>query len=105
MMRKKTTLFVVSANGYGKRTKLSQFPRQSRGGKGVAAMRLAKATGPLAAATVVSDRDRVVLVTAKGKIADIAIRHVPTSGRSTRGSVIAGMRARDSVRRLVKLGR
>jgi len=99
----KDSVFVVSANGYGKRTRVSQFPRQSRGGKGVVAMRLTKATGPLAAATVVSEEDRVVLVTAKGKIADIAIRHVSAAGRSTRGSVIAGMRAGDTVRRLVKL--
>jgi len=97
-------MLVASSAGYGKRVRLSEFPRQGRGGKGVVAMKLTKATGPLAAAVVVSKKERVVLISEKGSIADVAVQHVSLAGRSARGAVIAGLRAKDTIRRLVNLG-
>ncbi|NOZ05322.1 MAG: DNA gyrase subunit A, partial [Chloroflexi bacterium] len=97
-------MLVASSAGYGKRVRLSDFPRQGRGGKGVVAMKLTKTTGLLAAAVVVSKKERVVLISEKGFIADVAVQHVSLAGRSARGAIIAGLRAKDTVRRLVNLG-
>jgi len=97
-------LLVASSAGYGKRVRLSNFPRQRRGGKGVVAMKLTKTTGSLTAAIVVSKKERVVLISEKGSIADVAVQHVSVAGRNARGMVISGLRAKDTVCRLVNLG-
>src|ERR687895_2558170 len=55
-------LLIVTEFGYGKRTKLSQFPRKGRGGKGVIAAKLTRPRGPIIGACVVSDDDEVFLI-------------------------------------------
>ena len=47
----------ITANGYGKRTDISEYRLQSRGGKGILAMKLTDKTGPLAAQLLVPADD------------------------------------------------
>ena len=80
-------MLVISENGYGKRTPLSEYRLQSRGGKGVATYDKTKfeRTGKLVGATLVDDEDEVMLINSDGVIIRIRASEVSTSGRSTQG--------------------
>jgi DNA gyrase subunit A len=78
-------LLVVSARGFGKRTDLSLFRGQGRGGKGVQAMKLTPKTGHIVAAGIVDDESSVMLMNSKGVIIRIAAKQISRLGRSTQG--------------------
>ena len=80
-------MLVISENGFGKRTPLTEYRLQSRGGKGVATYDKTKfeRTGKLVGATLVDDEDEVMLINSDGVIIRIRANEVSTSGRSTQG--------------------
>jgi DNA gyrase subunit A len=78
-------LLVVSALGMGKRTDIGQYRTQSRGGKGIQAMRLTNRTGDIVAARMVTDEDGVMLMNTSGIAIRIAARQVSSIGRTTQG--------------------
>ncbi len=63
-------LFTVTANGFGKRTLLSEYRAQTRGGKGIINIKVNKRNGPVVAVQVVKGDDEIMMVSAEG----IAIR-------------------------------
>lgn len=82
-------VLAITQNGYGKRTDISEFRLQSRGGKGIMAMRLTDKTGLMAAQLLVHEDEDIMLITDDGTI----IR-MPVSGISTIGRVSQGVRVR-----------
>jgi len=78
-------LLVVSSHGMGKRTAIDQYRVQSRGGKGIQAMRLTERTGDIVAAGMVSDEDAVMLMNTSGIAIRIAARQISRIGRTTQG--------------------
>jgi DNA gyrase subunit A len=78
-------LLVVSSLGMGKRTDIDQYRVQSRGGKGIQAMRLTDRTGDIVAAGMVSDEDAVMLMNTSGIAIRIAARQISRIGRTTQG--------------------
>jgi len=78
-------LLVVTEFGYGKRTKLGQFPRKGRGGKGVIAAKLTKPRGPIVGASVVGPDDEVFLISSDGVVIRMAVRGISRQGRPTTG--------------------
>ncbi|MCZ7572005.1 MAG: DNA gyrase subunit A [Ardenticatenaceae bacterium] len=87
--RRGDELFVVTEQGFGKRTPLSDYGLQGRYGKGLQAMRLnPKRTGPLAAAAVVRDSDRLTLFSDKRAANDVLMRHIAIAGRPSIGEVV-----------------
>ena len=80
-------MLVISENGYGKRTPLTEYRLQTRGGKGVATYDKTKfeRTGKLVGATLVDDEDEVMLINSDGVIIRIRANEVSTSGRATQG--------------------
>jgi len=81
----KRNLLTVTESGYGKRTSLSEFRIQSRGGKGIIAARVDAKSGGLAGGLLVSDEDEILLLSNSGKIIRLRVKEVPHKGRSTRG--------------------
>ncbi|OAQ19919.1 DNA gyrase subunit A [Thermosulfurimonas dismutans] len=81
----KRDLLTVTESGYGKRTRLSEFRIQSRGGKGIIAARVDAKSGGLAGGLLVSDEDEILLLSDSGKIIRLRVKEVPHKGRSTRG--------------------
>ena len=75
----------VSRNGYGKRTRLSLYRSQSRGGKGIINFRTTAKTGPVIGAMLVSDTDALILLTSTNKIIRIGLEEVRSIGRATQG--------------------
>ncbi len=78
-------VFTVTDGGYAKRTRVSEYRRQGRGGLGIKAMRLADARGSLVGAIVVTDADEVMAVRASGQVTRSAASDVPAKGRDTMG--------------------
>jgi DNA gyrase subunit A len=78
-------LLIVTQFGYGKRTKISEFPRKGRGGKGVIAAKLTKPRGPLVGATVVSAEDEVFLISDDGQVIRMPVKTISRQGRPATG--------------------
>ena len=80
-------MLVITENGFGKRTPLTEYRLQTRGGKGVATYDKTKfgKTGTLVGATIVKDEDEVMVINSNGVIIRIRANEVSTSGRTTQG--------------------
>src|SRR5918999_153175 len=78
-------LLIATEFGYGKRTKLADFPRKGRGGMGVIAAKLTKPRGELVSATVVDASDEVFLISSDGVVIRMAVNTISRQGRPATG--------------------
>ena len=78
-------LLIITENGYGKRTDISSYPPQKRGGKGVTAIKKSDRNGPVIAAKSVTDDDELVLISSTARIIRIKASDIRRSGRNTQG--------------------
>ncbi|MGI8702062.1 MAG: intein-containing DNA gyrase subunit A [Nocardioidaceae bacterium] len=90
-------VFTVTDGGYAKRTRVSEYRLQARGGIGVKAMRLADSRGSLVGAIVVTDSDEVMAIRASGQVTRSAATDVPAKGRDTMGVKFVSVTNGDSV--------
>jgi DNA gyrase subunit A len=79
------SMVTVCARGYGKRTKLSDYPTKNRGGKGVITIKVSGRNGPVAAVRIVTDEDHLILISDRGKLIRIRATDVSVMGRSAQG--------------------
>lgn len=92
------SLLVISENGYGKATKVSNFPPHKRGGVGIKAGVVTAKTGPIVAVrTLDPDAGEVLLISNKGQAIRVSTKDIPTLGRTTQGVRIMRMGAGDKV--------
>jgi DNA gyrase subunit A len=96
-------LLTVTVNGYGKRTAVDEYRIQSRGGKGVIALKVTEKTGAVLGVAQVSEDDDVMLVTDGGKIIRMPVREIRISGRNTQGVRLIGMEESEHVASLARL--
>ena len=80
-----TTLLVVTANGFGKRTDLDEYKVQNRGGKGVLTYRVTEKTGLLIGAMSVSEDDDLLLISSDGTIIRMHVNGISVLSRVTQG--------------------
>ena len=78
-------LLVVSSNGLGKKTAISEFTPQNRGGKGVKCYKNNEKTGDIVGAKIVKDSQELMIITTEGIIIRIAVDGISTLGRITSG--------------------
>lgn len=78
-------LLVVTENGYGKKTPLTEYKTQTRGGKGVTTYRISSTTGNIAGIMVVSETDDIMLITSEGVVIRMKTREISRIGRLTKG--------------------
>jgi DNA gyrase subunit A len=90
-------LLVVTENGYGKRTKLADYPRKGRGGLGVKTVQLTEARGHLVGARVVRDGYQVMLISNGGTVIKIPVDDMRRLGRSTQGVIVMRLREGEQV--------
>ncbi|HYP22264.1 MAG TPA: DNA gyrase subunit A [Actinomycetota bacterium] len=93
----KGELLVVTQFGYGKRTKLSEFPRKGRGGKGVIAAKLTKPRGPLVGAVIVNSDDEVFLISDDGQVIRMPVKTISRQGRPATGVRVMNLSGGTSV--------
>ena len=75
----------VSENGYGKRTRVEDFPVYGRGGQGVIGMQTSDRNGAVVGAVQVSDSDEIMLISDKGTLVRTRVEEVSVQGRNTQG--------------------
>jgi DNA gyrase subunit A len=78
-------LLTVSDSGFGKRTQLSEFNRQYRGGQGVTAMRLTAKNGKVAGAYIVNTDQELMLISTAGVVIRMPVSQISRYGRQTQG--------------------
>ncbi len=85
------TLLAITANGYGKRTSIDEYPVQKRGGKGVITIKTTERNGMVMAILLVTDEDDLMLVSDRGKIIRMSVKDVSVIGRNTQGVRLIAM--------------
>ncbi|KKS30811.1 MAG: gyrase subunit A protein [Parcubacteria group bacterium GW2011_GWA2_43_11] len=101
---KELSLLVVSENGYGKQTALSEFKVQKRSGSGIKCASTTTKTGTLMASRILTrDIEELVVISKKGQVIRTDIKEIPSMGRSTQGVRIMKLRAGDSIAAIICL--
>ncbi|MBN1872422.1 MAG: DNA gyrase subunit A [Candidatus Omnitrophica bacterium] len=94
---KKATLLTVTKNGFGKRTEVSEYRIQSRGGKGIINIKVTSKNGPVVGLKMVSDSDDIMLVTQQGMVVRCSVKDIRATGRAAQGVRIIKLDSKDSV--------
>jgi DNA gyrase subunit A len=79
------SILTATEHGYGKRTKLCEFPVQGRGGQGVFGIQTSKRNGRVIGALQVEDDDEIMLISAHGTLVRTPVSDVSELGRNTQG--------------------
>lgn len=91
-------LLVISQNGYGKITKVANFPSHKRGGVGIKAAVVTAKTGPIISVrTIDPDASEVLMISNNGQTIRVALKDIPTLGRTTQGVRIMRLSDGDAV--------
>ena len=90
---KDATLLAITENGFGKRTELSEYRVQKRGGRGVITYKITPKTGDIVGIRIATGDEDVMLITDKGTIIRLKVEEVSVLGRSTQGVTL--MRTND----------
>jgi DNA gyrase subunit A len=90
-------LLTVTKNGYGKRTPLSEYRRQSRYGKGLIDIKTDDRNGPVCSINAVSGDDGLVIMSESGQIMRTRVDEISAVGRNTKGVVVMRLDEADRV--------
>jgi len=85
--KKVLELLVVAENGLGKRTILTEYKVQGRGGSGIKTMSVTDKTGRIVGASIINNTDEkdLMIISVKGQVVRTPMKTVPTLGRATQG--------------------
>ncbi len=78
-------VLIGTANGFGKRTPMQDFPQQKRGGQGVIAVQTTDRNGDVIGAVMVAEDDQAMLITDQGTLVRTAVHEISSMGRNTQG--------------------
>jgi DNA gyrase subunit A len=91
-------MLVISQHGYGKITKAANFPSHKRGGVGIKAAVVTGKTGPIITVqTIEQDASEALLISQNGQTIRVALKDIPTLGRTTQGVRIMRLADNDAV--------
>lgn len=97
------SLLVVAENGYGKRTPFTDYRVQGRGGLGILTMNCTTKTGKIIGADIVSDEDRLLVMTTRGKGIRVKVKEIRTTGRVAQGVRLIDLAEGDQVRSIARI--
>ncbi|MEK7157018.1 MAG: DNA gyrase C-terminal beta-propeller domain-containing protein, partial [Patescibacteria group bacterium] len=103
---KDASLLVIMSKGYGKRTKMSEYKVQGRGGSGIKTAEVTPKTGEIIGAKVVSGSvadEEIVVVSKKGQVIRTSVSSISILSRATQGVRIMKMREGDSIASMAAL--
>lgn len=95
--REGLTLLTVTANGYGKRTKFSDYRRQARGGMGVIDIKTTPRNGQVIGICEINDTDEIVMITEAGMVIRCSAKNISIIGRNTQGVRLIRLKEGDKV--------
>jgi DNA gyrase subunit A len=90
-------VLVVTENGFGKRTPVSEYRKTSRGAKGVQTIKFSEKRGGLAAALVVRPHQELLFISQEGMVQRTGVRGIRQTGRSAQGVTLMNVRDDDRV--------
>jgi DNA gyrase subunit A len=97
IVRRDATLLVVSEKGLGKRSKLSDYRVQKRGGKGIITLKRTEKTGSIVALKEVVPDDELMMITRHGVIIRVQTSGIRVIGRNTQGVKVMNLDPGDAV--------
>jgi len=96
-------LLTISENGYGKRTPVTEYRLQKRGGKGIIAMKVTPKTGQLVGALGISQQEDIMIITEKGVVIRQNTGDISVIGRNTQGVKLIRLVENDKIGDVAKL--
>jgi DNA gyrase subunit A len=96
-------LFVVTENGYGKRTSVADYPEQNRGGMGVKTIQVTAKKGRLAGMKIVLPQHELMLISQEGVVIRVKAEDISKLGRSTQGVKVMNVADTDRVSALARV--
>ncbi|MBU3158990.1 DNA gyrase subunit A [Clostridium frigoris] len=96
-------LLVISENGFGKRTLVSEYSLQHRGGKGVITYKVSEKTGKLVGARIVKDGDEMILINSNGIVIRLNVAGISTTSRNTMGVTLMKNGEGDNIVAIAKI--
>ena len=99
----KMRFLTITEEGYGKRTKLSEYRLQSRGGKGLINAKLNDKTGKIVDVKIVRENDEIMLITSEGTLIRTSINDITVQSRSATGVRIMKVRNNEKIASVVKI--
>ena len=97
------SVMTITEEGYGKRTALSEYKVQSRGGKGIINLKINEKTGKIVDVKIVDDKTEIMLITSEGTLIRTKVDTVSVIGRATSGVRIMKVRNEEKVASAVKI--
>ncbi|MBI3983237.1 MAG: DNA gyrase subunit A, partial [Gemmatimonadetes bacterium] len=97
VIRRDATLLVVTEKGMGKRSELSEYRVQHRGGKGIITVRVTDKTGAVVALKEVLPDDELMLISRHGVIIRVPVSGIRVIGRNTQGVKVMQLDEGDTV--------
>jgi DNA gyrase subunit A len=91
------TVLNITENGYGKRTRLEEFPCHNRGGQGVIAIQTSARNGAVVGAVLVNEHDEIMLITDGGTLVRTRVDGISVLGRNTQGVTIIRLDKKEKV--------
>jgi DNA gyrase subunit A len=91
------TMLTVTENGYGKRTRLSEYRKQSRNGKGLVDVKTDERNGDVVSIDTVAADDELVAMSEQGQIIRMPVAEISTYGRNTKGVKVMDVEEADEV--------
>jgi DNA gyrase subunit A len=95
--RSETELFVVTENGYGKRTPIEDYPAKGRGTKGMLTAKLTAKKGGLAGAMIVREHQDLLFISVNGMVQRTSVKGINSMGRATQGVKVMNIADDDRV--------
>ena len=99
----KSTILVVSENGYGKRTALDEYRITNRGGKGVRALNVTEKTGKLVGLLSVTEENDLMIMCKSGVTIRTSVKDIREAGRATQGVRLIRLEEGDEIAAVTKL--
>jgi len=96
-------VLVLSENGYGKRSSLSDYPITNRGGKGVKTINVTEKTGKLIAIKNVGNDNDLMIITQNGLTIRVAVKTIRVMGRAAQGVKIINLKDNDKIASVAKV--
>ncbi len=103
VVRREATLLVVSGKGYGKRSELTEYRVQKRGGKGIITFKVTEKTGSIVALKEVIPDDELMMITHHGVIIRVPVDGIRVIGRNTQGVRVMNLDAGDTLQDVARV--
>jgi len=96
-LRGQPSVLTITENGFGKRTRVEDYPARGRGGLGTIDIKTTKRNGPVVATLPAWDDDEIILITRGGKMVRMGVAGISLIGRNTQGVKIVSLDKGDKV--------